>query len=565
MVHFVLASILAFSGAQIPEKYEKWLEQDVVYIISEKERNEFSRLATDAERDAFIERFWKIRDADSSTEENEFKTEHYSRIQYANERFHDGIPGWKTDRGRIWILHGAPDSRHYEYGAGSLGIDIQSPTEVLTGESNPERRRAYRLTLGRPETEIWVYYHIDGARNVPGYFEVIFSRTDPARLWELNQNLRHISGSGNLNYAMRVQRDMSIMTFLRGYFFGGPFRIVYAGEYRLQDMDDFFHGIFHPQRMPSLHVMDFQAAVSDLERSSGEVLMERLAVGRRLKEMVRTRIFFEELPIDVRVGTLRAASGGTLLPLCLSLASRDSQGRLVGDGDTMDLLLELTGKDGEVKASLADSVKLARGKAPETGKEGFIYQTRLGARPGTYRLVVYATLRKRLASAHRELDIELPNYTFEGLAISDLLLFEKVVPKKLYEGSRSTAGELPAFLGGSRPIYLKDYVLIPSGDSRFRRGQRLTAFFEVYNPGLGSSDRTPNLEVRCRFTAQDGSAVELPEKQLSYLTDVDTRRTTYGVSIPLLGFPVGDYSMEFEVRDRILEKSVSKFATFSIY
>ncbi|NWG14490.1 MAG: GWxTD domain-containing protein, partial [Acidobacteria bacterium] len=519
----------------------------------------------DTERDAFIERFWKLRDTDPSTEENEFRTEHYSRIQYANEHLYDGIPGWKTDRGRIWMLHGAPDSRHYEYGAGSLGIDVENPTEVLTGEGNPERRRAYRLTLGRPETEIWIYYHIDGARNVPGYFEVIFSRTDPARLWELNQNLRHISSSGNLNYGMRVQRDISIMTFLRGYSFGGPFRIVYAGAYRLQDMDDFFQSIFHPQRMPSLHVMDFQAAVSDLERSSGEALMERLAVGRRLKDLVRTRVFFQDLPIDLRAGTLKAASGGTWLPLSLSLACRDSEGRAAFDGDTLDLLLELIGRDGEVKASLADSLYLVRGGTSEAGEEGFLYQTRLGARPGIYRLAVYAALRRRPASAHREMNIELPDYGSGDLAISDLLLFEKVVPKRLYEAGRSAAGGLPSFLGGSRPVYLKDYVLIPSGDSRFRRGQKLTAFFEVYGPGLSPSDQAPSLKVRCRLKTRNGSAVQLPERQLDYLTDVGTRCTTYGVSLPLLGFPVGDYSVEFEVYDTVLEKSVRKSAAFSIY
>ena len=137
MIHYVLASVLAFSGTRMPEKYQKWLDEEVVYIISDQERSEFKGLSTDTDRDAFIDRFWKIRDTDSSTEENEFKKEHYARILYANEHFHDGIPGWKTDRGRIWIIHGPPDSRHYEYGAGSLGIDIENPTEVLTGEAIP--------------------------------------------------------------------------------------------------------------------------------------------------------------------------------------------------------------------------------------------------------------------------------------------------------------------------------------------------------------------------------------------------------------------------------------------
>jgi GWxTD domain-containing protein len=565
MIHYLLASVLAFSGIRMPEKYQKWLDEEVVYIVSDQERSAFKGLATDAERDAFIERFWRIRDTDSSTEDNEFRKEHYSRILYSNENFHDGIPGWKTDRGRIWIIHGPPDTRHYEYGAGSLGIDIESPTEVLTGEGNPDRRRAYRLTLSRPEAEVWVYHHIDGAESAPSYFQVIFSRTDPVRVWELSQTLKRISSSPGLNYGARVQRDLAIMTFLRGYFFGGPFRVVYAGEYKLQDVDDFLQGIFHPWRQPSMDAMEFNAALADLERPSGEILMRRVDMGRRLKERVRSRVFFENLPVDVRVGTLQSASGGTLVPVCMGLAARDDQGHPLEGDDTLDVLLELVGEGGEVRASLADSMKLGAGGDRDTQGERYLYQTRLAARPGEYKLTVYATLRKHRASAYREFEIRLPDYGSGDLSMSDLLLFEKVVPRKLFTSRQARATEVPAFLGGSRPIYLKDYVLIPSGDSRFRRGQKLTAFFEVYNPGIQSTGGTPHLEVRCFLKGGEGSELELPQRMLDYLTDAGAHRTTYGVSIPLLGFPRGDYSVVFEVRDAIQAKSISKSTTFSIY
>ncbi len=565
MIHCVLASVLAFSGPVMPAKYQKWLDEEVVYIISDQERSAFRQLETDAVRDAFIDRFWKIRDTDSSTEENEFKKEHYARILYANEHFHDGIPGWKTDRGRIWIVHGPPDSRHYEYGAGSLGIDIENPTDVLSGGGNPARGRAYRLTLSRPETEVWVYRHIDGAESTPSYFEVIFSRTDPVRLWELNQALRHIGGAANLNYGARLQRDLAIMTFVRGYFFGGPFRIVYAGEYRLQDMDDFLQAIFHPNLQPSSDASEFNAALADLERPSGEVLMRRMEMGRRLKERVRSRVFFEDLPIEVRVGTLQSASGGTLVPVCLGLPARDAQGHMLDSDDKLDILLELAGEGGEVKASLADSMKLGANGDNETEGERYLYQARLAARPGNYKLAVYATLQKHQASAYREIGIQLPDYGAGDLTMSDLLLFGKVVPKKQFTSHKAGAMGEPAFLGGTRPVYLKDYVLIPSGNSRFRRGQKLTAFFEVYNPGLGGTDQAPHLEVRCLLKGGDGSEMELPRRMLDYLTDASARRTTYGISIPLLGFSRGDYSVVFEVHDAIQAKSIRKSTAFSIY
>src|SRR5437867_5339182 len=242
---FLSFSLLRAAG--IPERYQKWLNQEVVYIISAQERADFLKLSADAEREAYIEKFWKIRDSNAATQENEFKMEHYARLQHVNDHFGDGIPGWKTERGRIWILHGPPDDIHYDYGGGALAIDIENPTQMLTGDSNPDKRRQYRLTINKPETEIWIYRHIEGARNVPSYFEVIFSRTEPSHIYFLNQNLRKAE-RGNLTYSERIERDQAIMTFLRGHFFGGPYRIIYAGDYKFQDLDDFYQSLFHPMR-----------------------------------------------------------------------------------------------------------------------------------------------------------------------------------------------------------------------------------------------------------------------------------------------------------------------------
>ena len=94
---------------ELETPYKKWLNEDVGYIITDEERKAFKRLSTDDEREQFIEQFWLRRDPTPDTEENEFKEEHYRRIAYANERFASGIPGWKTDRGRLYIVYGPPD------------------------------------------------------------------------------------------------------------------------------------------------------------------------------------------------------------------------------------------------------------------------------------------------------------------------------------------------------------------------------------------------------------------------------------------------------------------------
>jgi GWxTD domain-containing protein len=89
--------------------YTKWLTEDVAYIITDRERAAFKSLTTDAEREHFIEQFWLQRDPTPGTVENEFKEEHYRRIAYANQHYAADIPGWKTDRGRIYIVYGPPD------------------------------------------------------------------------------------------------------------------------------------------------------------------------------------------------------------------------------------------------------------------------------------------------------------------------------------------------------------------------------------------------------------------------------------------------------------------------
>jgi GWxTD domain-containing protein len=116
------------------DKYSKWLNEDVVYIINADERAAFQKLTTDEERDNFIEQFWERRDPTPGTPENEFKDEHYRRIAYANQHFASSEPGWKTDRGHMYIVYGPPD-------------------EIDSHPKTAERR--YGI-------EMWLYRHVEG-------------------------------------------------------------------------------------------------------------------------------------------------------------------------------------------------------------------------------------------------------------------------------------------------------------------------------------------------------------------------------------------------------------------
>src|SRR4051812_37762816 len=106
---------VAAAGApkpKLPERYAKWLNQDVVYIITDEERKTFVGSTSDEQRDKFIEDFWDIRNPSPGSSRNSYKQEHYSRIEYANSHFgrESNTPGWMTDQGRTWILFGKPTS-----------------------------------------------------------------------------------------------------------------------------------------------------------------------------------------------------------------------------------------------------------------------------------------------------------------------------------------------------------------------------------------------------------------------------------------------------------------------
>jgi len=94
---------------ELDSQYKKWLNEDVIYIITPEERRSFLHLSTNEEREQFIEAFWQRRNPDPDSPENTFKEEHYRRIAYANEHYASGIPGWKTDRGKIYIMWGPAD------------------------------------------------------------------------------------------------------------------------------------------------------------------------------------------------------------------------------------------------------------------------------------------------------------------------------------------------------------------------------------------------------------------------------------------------------------------------
>ena len=117
---------------ELDSPYKKWLNEDVIYIITPEERSSFIHLSTNEEREEFIEQFWQRRNPDPDSSANSFKEEHYRRIAYTNEHFASGIPGWKTDRGRIYIMWGPAD----EVDSHPSGGSYERPASEGGGETS---------------------------------------------------------------------------------------------------------------------------------------------------------------------------------------------------------------------------------------------------------------------------------------------------------------------------------------------------------------------------------------------------------------------------------------------
>ena len=129
---------------ELDTPYKKWLQEEVPYIITDEERSAFLQLQTNEEREQFIEAFWQRRDPTPDTVENEFKEEHYRRIAYANEHFASGIPGWKTDRGRIYVIWGKPD-------------ELESPKTITPPQVELAARAAKEIP--KLNIEAWDEHH----------------------------------------------------------------------------------------------------------------------------------------------------------------------------------------------------------------------------------------------------------------------------------------------------------------------------------------------------------------------------------------------------------------------
>ena len=328
--------------------YKKWLNEDVAYIITDEERAAFKQLSNDEERDQFIEAFWQRRDPTPDTEENEFKEEHYRRIEYANEHFAAGIPGWKTDRGRIYIVFGPPD----EIDAHPSGGTYDRPVEEGGG------------TTSTYPFEDWRYRYLEGIGQ-----EVIIEFVDTCMCGEYHMTIDRGEKDAlaeTPNGGETLYEQMGLTS--KANRLNGGLETLGAGPGTAANASKEFDRLEQFAKLTKPPDVKFK----DLE------------------EVVRTKITYNLMPFDVLTDFVRITGDTVLVPVTVQLKNRDitfvnKDGVQRGTVDIFGRVSTLTGK---VAQTFEDTVEadIPAELLPKAVENSQVYWKALPLRPGRYRL-----------------------------------------------------------------------------------------------------------------------------------------------------------------------------------
>jgi len=461
-----ILSAAASSGAASPQSggarkeepvrsyYQKWLEEDVYWIISEEERDVFAKLTTDDEREAFIQQFWDRRDPDPSTADNEFKIEHYRRILYANEKFTAGISGWKTDRGMVYIKFGHPDSL------------VSKPTG---GPYERERKEGGGFTSIFP-IERWTYRHIEG---VGDDVELEFVDDKGGGLFELTfdkQRKDALLLSGNMGLTQdELEREMmggavNKQDRVAGRRYSGEYKGVYSGM-----------GGFESTRDKPLAQLGISAA---LNRAPAIKYKD-------LEAAVSTRISFGGLPFEIRQDFIRLTDQQVMVPVTILVSNEQmtfTRTLSIYHGG-VQVFGRVTGLANQVEAMFEDEVMrdFSADDYEKAKLRSSIYQKRLILKPGIYKIdiAVKDLQSKRIGTLERRL--EVPRFGEPKLQTSSILIASKIEPGTF---DRTTVN-----------FILGDLKVIPKMDDSFRSSEELGLYLQIYNFAVDAASSKPALKV----------------------------------------------------------------------
>lgn len=498
---------------ELATPYKKWLNEDVVYIITDTERKAFLGLQTNEEREQFIEEFWQRRNPDPDSTDNPVREEHYRRIAYANEHFASGVAGWRTDRGRIYIMYGKPDSleSHTE------GENYERPLDQGGGET-----KTYAF-------EDWTYHYIEGiGENVElefvdttGTGEFRFT-TDPSE----KDALLYVPGAG-LTLAEQEGMASKAQRFLNT---DGTHLAPSATGAQSADLNEF----------------------SRLELAA-KIWQPPPVKFKDLEEVVSSRIVRDQIKFDYRFDFMRVAGDTVLVPITLQIPNNQLsfQSKDGVHTATLNLFARVSSLSGRTVQTFEDTI---RRDFPDSLLQGSlrsssIYQKAVPLRPGLYRLdvVLKDTTSNNVGVVNTRLAV--PPFDDDKLAASTLILADEISPVAAKDIG------LGMFVIGSMKVR-------PKLDQSFLATQSIGIYFQVYN--LKIDDQTHKNKASVEIQILQGDQPVKHVLQSSEQLHQSGEQLTVQESLPAQALPPGKYRIEIKTTDAIANQSITRQADFTV-
>jgi GWxTD domain-containing protein len=500
---------------ELETPYRKWMSEDVVYIITDEEKSAFKRLSTDDERQQFIEQFWLRRDPTPDTEENEYKEEHYRRIAYANDHYPSGIPGWKTDRGRTYIVFGPPD-------------------EIESHPSGGTYERPYEEGGGTTSTypfEQWRYRYLDGIGN-----NIIIEFVDTTMSGEYHMTmdpsekdaLLYVPGAG-LTMAEQMGLADKTQRFNRtdGTHLGTGSDPLPVSMQEFERIEQFAK----LQAAPKVKYKDLEAAVS-------------------------SSIRYNALPFKVKTDFVKVTDSTVLAMIALQFERKDLQFQQKDDvaKATVNIFGRITSIAGRTINTFEDPVVVEvpsamLGKAIEGVN---VYSKTIPLAPGMYRLTIVCKDIVAGTMTTYPMALNVPRFDEEKLGQSSLILADLIE-------------KVPTNSIGAGQFVVGDTKVRPRINDTFDRKEKLGIYTQIYNWGPDEKTKKPNGTIEYELTK---NGVEKPifsySEEVSAMPGASAQQVTVEKLLPLESLAPGQYTLKLKVVDNTRNQTLTPTANFTI-
>ncbi len=499
---------------ELDNAYKQWLTEDVAYIISPDERRAFLEYETNEEREQFIEQFWLRRSSNPDLPDNDFKEEHYRRIAYANEHYASGIPGWKTDRGRMYIMWGPPD----EVDSHPTGGTYDRPMEEGGGSTSTY------------PWETWRWRYLEGIGE-----NVILEFVDPSGSGEYHMTmdpsekdaLLHVPGAG-LSLLESMGMSSKVDRFSRS-----------DGTNLPKSMGG------TPASMDEFNRLELYAKVN----KPPEVKF------KDLEAVVTSRIVRDQVHFNWRTDYLKVTNDTVLVPITIQIPNSQLsfQSKEGIHSAVINIFGRITTLTGRVVQTFEESVSrdFPDSLFQQSLKLQSIYQKAVPLRPGLYRLdlVLKDVQSGNVGAVNNRLAV--PRYADDKLDASSLILADQIE-------------HVPAKQVGTGQFVLGSSKVRPRLEGDFSTNDRLGIYMQVYN--LKSDDTTHKSSANFQFTVKRGNE-PVPGMQFKE-TSEDLKQTGEQVTIerflPLATLTPGKYTLQVDATDVHSNQTISRTADFTV-